>query len=170
MMFQDEGGRSATLNKSYLYLDTCSTEDLMIVLHYLNPLTLHTNVGVSQTDQKGHFGGTAFWLDEKDIGNVISLKTLESKFHVTYNTEASGGAFMCHTPKGKVVFNRCPVTTFPYVDLNQDSTGAEAMMVQRVCKNNEGYTREEVERAIMARKMQARRGHPSKAAFKQEVS
>lgn len=44
------------------------------------------------------------------------------------------------------------------------------MLVQTVHGNFEGYTREEVERAIMASKMQGRSGHPSDATLKKEVS
>lgn len=67
----------------YLYLDTWLTEDQMIIPNYLkgiekvsSSLTFHTNAGVRHT-QKGYLGGTAFWLDEHGITNVISLKTLE---------------------------------------------------------------------------------------------
>eukprot|EP00804_Cyclotella_cryptica_P017651 CCRYP_006769-RA/>CCRYP_006769-RA protein AED:0.55 eAED:0.49 QI:64/0/0/1/0/0/2/0/227 len=92
------------------------------------------------------------------MANVISLKTLEQKFHVTYDS----------TSKVAVVFKRCPVTKFPYVDLSQDKSGAAAMLVQTICQNFEGYMCEEVERAILARKMQSRSGHPSETAFKKE--
>ncbi len=44
------------------------------------------------------------------------------------------------------------------------------MLVQTVHGNFEGYTREEVERAIMASKMQGRSGHLSNATLKKEVS
>ena len=177
MIFQDDEGKGQSLNRNYLYLDTCSTEDQMVVPHYLNnihtvehPLTLHTNAGKSKTNRKGFLGGTAFWLDESGIANVISLRTLERKFRVTYDSNTDGGAFVCHTEKGNMVFRRCPSTGFPYIDLNQDKTGVAAMLVQSIRQNFEGYTREEVEGAILARKMQGRGGHPSEAAFKREVS
>jgi hypothetical protein len=68
------------------------------------------------------------------------------------------------------VFRRCTKTGFPYVDLEEVDGNTATMMVQTVRKNFEGYTREEVERGILARKMQAREGHPSESAFKGEVS
>ena len=149
----------------------------MVVAQYLDDvhtvqdmLALHTNAGKSQTNKKGYLGGTAFWLDESGIANVISLRTLERKFRVTYDSQQKGGAFICHTENGEVAFERCPATGFPYMDLSQDKTGAAAMLVQTIRQNFEGYTRQEVERAILARKMQSRGGHPSEAVLKREVS
>jgi hypothetical protein len=81
------------------------------VLEYLkhicrvkNPLSLHTNARRSHTDKKGNLGATSFWLDKTGIANVISLKTLENKFHVKYDSKEKGGAFICKTPKGEIVF------------------------------------------------------------------
>eukprot|EP00804_Cyclotella_cryptica_P028417 CCRYP_014200-RA/>CCRYP_014200-RA protein AED:0.36 eAED:0.36 QI:0/0/0/1/0/0/3/0/238 len=143
----------------------------MVVPDYLqnireadSPLTLHTNAGKSETNLKGDLEETTFWLDEGGIANVISLRTLEKKFKVTYESTKDGGAFVCDTKEGKVVFERCPITGFSYVDLGKHGNKTAAMMVQTVRRNYEGYTREEVERAILARKMQARGGHPSEQA------
>ncbi|KAL7476985.1 hypothetical protein ACHAW6_002810, partial [Cyclotella cf. meneghiniana] len=177
MIFQDDDMKGSSLNCNYLYLDTCSTEDQMVVVQYLDNvhtvqdmLTLHTNAGKSQTNKKGYLCGTAFWLDENGIANVISLRTLERKFHVMYDSQQKGGAFICHTQDGAVAFKRCPVTGFPYIDLSQDKTGAATMLVQTIRQNFKGYTREEVEQAILARKMQRRGGHPSEAVFRREAN
>jgi hypothetical protein len=177
MIFQDEEAKGSALKRHYLYLDTCSTEDQMVVPDYLknirkvdSPLTLHTNAGKSETNQRGDLGDTTFWLDENGIANVISLRTLESKFKVTYDSTKDAGAFLCETPEGVIKFERCPMTGFPYVDMKKYGMKAATMMVQTIRKNYEGYTREEVERAILARKMQARAGHPSETAYKREVS
>jgi hypothetical protein len=101
---------------------------------------------------------------------VISWRTLEQKFHVSYDSHKQGGAFVCSTPKGTVILHRCPVTKFPYVELSQDKSGAAAMLIRTIRQNFEGYTRDEVERAILARNMQSRGGHPSEMSFKREVS
>jgi hypothetical protein len=71
MIFQDDELKGSSLNRNYLYLDTCSTEDQMVAPLYLkgihlvkDPLTPHRNAGKSETDRKGYLGGTAFWLNE----------------------------------------------------------------------------------------------------------
>lgn len=100
------------LNKNYLYLEICSTEDQMIDGHRLKgvhkvdrPMIIHTNAGKSKTDRIGYLGETALWLDEQGIPNVVPLKTLESKFHITYDSKKQGGAFICMMPEGKIVLD-----------------------------------------------------------------
>ena len=165
------------LKKNYLYLDTCTTEDQMVNPAYLskihqvgNPLHLHTNAGSSSTSKKGYLGSQLFWLDRMGIANVVSLKSLEERFHVKYDSKTRGGSFICKTPQGEVVFTRCPKTSFPFVNLDEENENAGVLMVQTVREKYAGYTRREVERAIQARKLQARAGHPSEAVFKKEVS
>ncbi|KAL7534414.1 hypothetical protein ACHAWF_004829, partial [Thalassiosira exigua] len=133
-------------------------------------LNLHTNAGTSCTNKKGHLGSFLFWLDTFGIANVVSLRSLEKRYHVTYDSQKDGGAFTAHTPKGKITFKRCPVTGFPYIDLDDHGDDAAVILVQSVRKNYEGYTRQEVERAIEARKLQARTGHASEGEFKKEVN
>lgn len=129
--------RGSSISKNYLYLNMCSTEDQMVVLHYLNgvhtvkdPLTLHTNAGKSETNKRGCLGGMVFWLNEKSIANVICLKTLEQKFHVMYDSKKQGGAFVCYTPKGTILFERCAMTKFPYINHERDKLGVAAMLMQ----------------------------------------
>ncbi|KAL7551229.1 hypothetical protein ACHAWF_014413 [Thalassiosira exigua] len=133
-------------------------------------LNLHTNAGTSRTDKKGQLGSFMFWLDTFGIANVVSLRSLEERYHVSYDSKEKGGAFIAHTPEGDIVFKRCKETGFPYVDLDDHSDEAAIMLVQTVRKNYEGYTRAEVERAIEARKLQARTGHASEAEFKKQVN
>lgn len=166
------GVRTAGLCKKYLYLDTCTTDDQMADATYLtkihrvkNPLNLHCNAGTSRTSEKGYLGSTLFWLDRQGIANVVSLRTLEARFKVTYDSTRRGGAFVCHTPDGEIVFDRCPKTGFPYIDLDDHGSDNAVMLVQTVRKNFEGYTRREIEKAIEARRLQARTGHPSEDAL-----
>ena len=124
-MLQDEESKGDLYNNRYLYLETFSMEVQLVVPHYLKgihkvkiPLMLHTNDGKNKIGRKGYLGGTACWLDERGIANVISLKMLEEKLHVTYDSHKEGGAFVCKTPKGNLIFRRCFITKFPYLDLS----------------------------------------------------
>ncbi len=104
------------------------------------------------------------------IANMVSLKTLERKYKITYNSREREGVFVLHTPKGKVLVKRCPRTLFPYIDLADESGEAAIALVQTVKHRYEGYTWKEVEKAIEARRLQARLGHPSEQQLKREVS
>lgn len=65
------------------------------------------------------------------IANVVSLRSLEEKYRVSYDSLKDGGAFIVHTDEGDVIFKRCPDTSFPYLDLD-DVTGGDrgAMLLQ----------------------------------------
>lgn len=119
--------------------------------------------------QQGYLGEHKFWLDPHGIANIISLRSLEEKHKVTYDSDLHGGAFIVHLKDGgEVVFWRCPDTGFPYVNLDESGNNA-AMLVQSIRGNYEGFTRREVDGAIAARDLQANLGHVSKTT-KENVS
>lgn len=152
--------RSGGLRPNYLYLDTCTTNNQVVNPAYLtdihkaeSALYLHMYAGTSVSKQQGYLGEHLFWLDPCGIANVVSLRSLEAKHKVTYDSALHGGAFIVHTDSGQVIFRRCPDTGFPYVDLDENGNDA-AMLVQSVRGNFEGFTRREVEGAIAARDLQ----------------
>jgi hypothetical protein len=113
------------LRSNRLYLDTCTTNDQITDPAYLTgiytettPLTMHTNAGSSMSRKRGKLGSLLFWLNEGGIASVVALRTLEKKFHVTYDSKKAGGSFICTTPNGTVVFKRCEKTGFPFIDLD----------------------------------------------------
>jgi hypothetical protein len=168
--FRDgEAMKTGGLRQNFLYLDTCTTNDQMVNPAYLTgvhtadiPLRLHTNAGTSISRQQGYLGSQKFWLDRIGIANVISLKSLEEKYRVTYDSKASGGCFVVHTPSGSIEFKRCPDTSFPYIDLDDVSHGDKGtMLVQTVRGNYEGFTKREIEKAREVRVMQGRLGQLS---------
>ena len=102
----------------------------MIKIHKASkPLTLHTNAGSSSTTHKGYLGSELFWLDRFGIANAVSLHLLERKYHVQYDSRKRSGAFVCKTTDGEVVFKRCPLTKFPYVDLNEQGDDHGVLLV-----------------------------------------
>jgi hypothetical protein len=180
VMIQKQANKTSKsgLQSNRVYLDTCTTDDIMANGQYLKdihkspkPLTMNTNAGSTLTHLQGKLGVLTFWLCPHGIANVVSLRTLEKHFKVQYDSSKEDGAFVCSTPKGdSVTFKRCEKTGFPYIDLDDMDNDAAILMVQTVRENFEGFTRREVERAIAARKAQALAGHPSERVFKKEVS
>ena len=180
MLLSKKGPRSRMdggLKKNYLYLDTCTTHNVMCSPEYLTQirslseaLVLHTNAGECSTDQQGYLGSVLFWLDRLGIANVISLSTLEALGPVSYDSNVRGGSFVCNAPEGTIVFHRCPDTDFPYIDLDEQDDNSAVLLVQTVRQNFEGFTSTEVEKAIAARRAQASSGHLSEQVMKREVS
>lgn len=166
--------KTGGLRKNYLYLDTCSTINQVVNQAYLTgvhtseePLRLHTNAGTSMSEKQGYLGSTLFWLDSMGIANVVSLRSLEARHRVSYDSTKEGGAFVVHTKNGDVVFDRCAETGFPYIDLDDVSFGDNgAMLVQTVRGNYEGFTERDVLRARAARELQHRMGQPSDTEIK----
>ena len=94
------------------------------------PLNLHTNAGTRLTKHKGYLGSQLFWIDKMEIANVISLCSLEKKYHVAHDSHRDGrGAFVANTPDGDTVFRRCPETGFPYLDLDNHSNDGVVLLV-----------------------------------------
>jgi len=177
--------RTGGLRQNRLYLDTCTTSELMANRAFLTKihqsgkaLTLHTNAGSTSTNLKGYLGSIEFWLDDKAMASVVSLRTLEKKFpKISYCSTEREAAFIVTTPNGEVVFQRCEVTGFPFIDLTEHGDDMAVQLVQAdatkpttIRKRYEGFTRREVEQAIKARRAQAAAGFPSDATMKKEVS
>lgn len=105
----------------------CTTDDQMVnpafltgILHQVNKrLNLHTNVGSASTNRNGYLGSTLFWLDQMGIANIVSLKTLESKFRITYDSTKDERAFVVHTPEGRILI-KSKKTSFPYINLTDE--------------------------------------------------
>ena len=109
------------------------------------------------------------WLNRNGIGNLLSIPQLEEDgYIVDYNTKWD---WVVTTPQGKkIVFKRdtCLCARMPYIDLRESQDGI--IMLETVRKNFEGYTKKQVERAILARKTQAMVPHPPDEKFKQMVN
>ena len=185
MFFQDgailltdvkQQSRTGGLHQNRLYLDTCTASELMSNEAFLTKifqsdkaLTLHTNAGLTSTHWKGFRGSIEFWLNRHAMASVVSLWTLERKFSkVSYCSNERDAAFIVTTPNGEVVFKRCEVTGFPFIDLTEEGDDMAVQLVQAnatkpttIRKRYEGFTRREVEQAIKARRAQTAAGFPS---------
>ena len=100
--------RSRGLQRNYLYMDTCTTNNQVVDPVYLskihtaeNPLHLHTNAGTSVSKKQGNLGEHLFWLDTHGIANVILLRSLEARHKVSYDSEHHGGASSCKRTQAK---------------------------------------------------------------------
>jgi hypothetical protein len=102
------------------------------------------------------------------IANLLSLPQLEADgFTVSYHT---GGNWIITTPHGKEITlhqeENSVCRGFPYIDMQSNAAMA---MIQTVCQQYEGFTKREVQDAIVARKAQAMTGHPTDAQFLEMV-
>ena len=94
------------LSNTWLLLDNQSSVDQFMNPKYLRDISTveksiyaYCNAGKPSTNQHGMFGGMKIWYKPAGTANVISLKTVKSKFRVTYDSEDRGRVFMVHTSK-----------------------------------------------------------------------
>lgn len=105
MIFQDDKARGSSLNRNYLYLDTCSTEDQRVVPQYLNgvhtindPLTLYTNAGKSQTNKKGYLGENRFLARREGYSQCYLTQNAGTNIpHHLQQQEAGGSIRLSHS-------------------------------------------------------------------------
>ena len=169
-----------------LFLDSCATNHSMCNLAVLE--RIHTtkyflrqncNAGSKLTNRQGYWNGIPFWVNETGIANLLSLPKLEKcGWVIKYET---GGKWVATSPEGQVlVFKKDAglCDGMPYLDMSKPEEhifGPEdkpegVSFIETVRKNMEGFTREEVERATMAREAMAMMAHPPLEKLKQVVS
>ena len=64
-------------------------------------MSVHGNGGTLTTNMKAHvkdYGDV--WFDTNAITNILSLKNVSSKFHVTYDSCNGESTFIVHKPSG----------------------------------------------------------------------
>eukprot|EP00804_Cyclotella_cryptica_P005871 CCRYP_000147-RA/>CCRYP_000147-RA protein AED:0.12 eAED:0.13 QI:0/0/0/1/0/0/3/0/1214 len=166
------------LSWDWLLLDSQSSMDMFCNRSYLTkvkaatrPTTIHCNAGSTVCTKEGvfstdEFGDIPVKYHPSGICNVISLKTMKALFPISYVSDPSNpeaATFQVKTKKGIIKFKPCS-KGLHYYDLTT-STKREEMHVQTVQQNFEGFSREQVLRAIKARKLQAMLGSPTRADF-----
>ena len=108
-------------------------------------------------------------MNRQGIANLLSIPQLEEDGYVIdYNTNRD---WVVITPSGKrIVFQRDTglCNRMPYIDMREHQDGID--MVNTVRKNFEGFTRKQVEKAVLAREVQAMVAVPTEAEFKKMVS
>ena len=166
-------GPGPRLNKTWLLLDNQSSVDLFVNDKFLtniskaaSPTTVYCNAGKTICDKEGDFispqvGTIRVKFNTNGICNIISLKTLQRRFKITYDSSQES-SFCVHTPSGVVHFKQCGKGLH---FLNLDKTKHPDVLCTTVQKNFEGFSRREIGQAIIARKLQGMIGHPSTTDF-----
>ena len=122
-----------------------------------------------------------FWENPDGIVNLVLLVELEKNgWTAEYRT---GNVWEVTSPDGKITLKflnekKGICKGMPYIDLskpdehivhNDDTTTDGLAMVETVCKNYEGFTREQVTRAAEIRDTMAMMAHPTEDKFKKHV-
>ena len=111
-------------NNAELLTDICTAK---------KPLKFHCNAGYIHVTQKGGFGEIEVWYHPKGIANILSLKTLKRRHHVTYNSKDRDGVFTVHT--SQVIIEFIPhESSLHYLDL-KDKEEKGTILVTTIREN-----------------------------------
>jgi hypothetical protein len=104
-------------------------------------------------------------MTQKKIANILSLKRVTEKYHVTFDSK-SGGSFIVTKPDGRVFeFTQSPGGLY-YLDTDKKGT----VLVNTVAENKGKYTNDDYLKAVCARELQIKIGRPSTRHFIQIVT
>ena len=168
-------GDSTSATDTAILLDSCSDTitfkdpSLLNDIHTsASTLTMHTNAGHTKINQKGSYGGVQGWVDVNGIANIMSIPVLKKLgFHITYDSD-NGYFLVTNRENGESIKFYEDENGMPSID--GASPEAAKVFVQTVRQNYEGYTKKEVEKAILARKASGLVGCPSERDLKYLVS
>jgi hypothetical protein len=117
------------------------------------------------------------WFDPKSIANILSLKRVIEKYHVTFDSE-HGGSFILTKPDGTVrefqqsdrgLYFLDTATTIRN-DVKPSRDGSATVMVNTLADNKGNYTNDDYLKAVRARELQIKIGRPSTKHFIQIVT
>lgn len=173
------------ISSDLLLLDSQSTVHLFSQPDHVHnirpaetPIRVHCNKGTLETTQEADFGDTPVYFDSRGIANVLSLYQLGQKFKVTYDSTDRGGVFKVHTTEGIIEFaptakglhalnlRECPEAAFLLVN---DADLTYHSPVQTVRGNYEGFTKKQVQRATLARRLMGMIGAPTERDYQSLV-
>ena len=87
---------------------------------------------------------------------------LEKLHHITY--DSIDGYYVIHTDKGPVYFHK-DEQGLPYINLDASVYDAAKILVHRVHRNYDGFTKKDIKADKAARKLQGMIGSPSEKDY-----
>lgn len=96
-------------------------------------------------------GYGTIWYDPKSITNILSLKCVNEKYHVTFNSKHSG-SFIVTKPNGTVFKFKESNGGLYFLDTNK----SETVLVNTVADNKVNFTNKDYLKAVSARELQTK--------------
>jgi Reverse transcriptase (RNA-dependent DNA polymerase)/Zinc knuckle len=151
--------------RSWLLLDNQSTVDvvsnseLLVDIHEgLGSMTIYCNAGSTKTTLVGELPGYGtVWYNPNGIANILSVsRVIDRGYKVTFDSQ-DRNEFVLEGPSGnKVIFQQSEQGLY-YTDMATEGS----IFVNTVAANKSRYTRRELARADLARRLQGMIGRPS---------
>jgi hypothetical protein len=109
-------------------------------------MTVHVNGGTLTTNMKAHVANYgSVWYDSNTITNILSLKNVCKKFHVTYDSQGKG-TFIVHKPSSIDVHVIAHANRLH----NHDTHDRQLTMVSTVKQESKGFSKRQIKQAKIA--------------------
>jgi Reverse transcriptase (RNA-dependent DNA polymerase)/Zinc knuckle len=159
---------------TWILLDNQSTVDVFFnpdLLVNIRPtdrtMQIHCNAGVTTTNLIGDLKGYGtVWFHPDGIANILSLARVKQNYRVTYDS-SSGNLFTVYKKDGS---KRCFIESPRGLYFLDAAIKTGNVLVNTVKENAANYSKAEIERATLARKVQARIGRPNTRQFLEIIS
>ena len=156
--------------KDWVLLDNESTVDMFCNGGLLENIResevamhVHCNAGKRIVKEVGDLKGYGtVWYDRFAIANILSLKNLIARFHVSYDS-SSGSGFVVTKPDGSSFAFKMSEHGLHYLDMKVHKSGT--VLVNTVEGNRSSYSIAHYRQAVAARKLQIKIGRPSSSDF-----
>ena len=114
-------------------------------------------------------GYGSVWFNPKAIPYIVSLKMVQSRYHVVYNCK-EGNGFIVTKPNGNTFNFVQSKAGLHYLDTSKrnvcQSSGDNGFTINAVVENKVKHTKNDYSKAFRAQELQITMGHPSTLEFK----
>jgi hypothetical protein len=145
-------------------VDVFANGNMLEDIHQVeDEMVIFSNGGSNVTSEMGTLPGYGLvWYDPVGIANIVSLSRVREKYHISFNSD--NNIFVVTKPDGTVFEFKQSESGLYYYDLVSNKHKG-AVMVDTVASKKSRHTNEDYSRAILARQLQIRVGHPSTKDF-----